>query len=170
MNVTINVGIIGVGMIGQDHIRRLTQVIPGAAVVAVTDVNTEQAQRVASGVPGAKAFATGQELIAHESVDAIVVCSWGPTHEEYVLTAIAAGKPVFCEKPLATTQEACLRIIAAEVAFGRRLVQVGYMRRYDRADRELKAVVDSGAIGAPLMMHCAHRNPSVPPHYTKDMA
>ena len=61
----------------------------------------------------------------------MLVCSWGPTHEEYVLAAIAAGKPVFCEKPLATTQEACLRIIEAEVAFGRRLVQVGYMRRYD---------------------------------------
>jgi myo-inositol 2-dehydrogenase/D-chiro-inositol 1-dehydrogenase len=71
---------------------------------------------------------------------------------------------------LATTQEACRRIIDAEVAFGRRLVQVGYMRRYDRAYRALKAVVDSGEIGAPLMMHCTHRNPSVPGHYTKDMA
>src|SRR6478752_1635976 len=170
MNMTINVGIIGVGMIGQDHIRRLTQVLPGAAVVAVTDVNAEQADRVAAGVPGAKVFATGQELIAHDGVDAIVVCSWGPTHEEYVLAAIGAGKPVFCEKPLATTQEACLRIIDAEVAFGRRLVQVGYMRRYDRAYRALKAVVDSGEIGSPLMMHCTHRNPSVPGHYTKDMA
>ena len=44
------------------------------------------------------------------------------------------------------------------------------MRRYDRAYRALKAVVDSGEIGAPLMMHCTHRNPSVPGHYTKDMA
>ena len=78
--MTVNVGIIGVGMIGQDHIRRLTQVLPGAAVVAVTDVNAEQAQQVADGVPGAKVFATGQELIAHESVDAVVICSWGPTH------------------------------------------------------------------------------------------
>ena len=113
---------------------------------------------------------TGQELINDDDVDAIIVCSWGPTHEEYVLAAIAAGKPVFCEKPLATTQEACRRIIDAEVAFGRRLVQVGYMRRYDRAYRALKAVVDSGEIGAPLMMHCTHRNPSVPGHYTRDMA
>src|SRR6476646_9751147 len=81
-------------MIGQDHIRRLTEVLPGAAVIAVTDVNAEQAAKVAAGVPGAKVFATGQELIAHDSVDAIVVCSWGPTHEEYVLAAIGAGKPV----------------------------------------------------------------------------
>ncbi len=103
-------------------------------------------------------------------MQAVIVASWGPTHEEYVLAAIAAGKPVFCEKPLATTQEACLRIIDAEVAAGRRLVQVGYMRRYDDAYRAMKRVVESGDIGAPLMVHCAHRNPSVPEHYTREMA
>ena len=142
--MTVNVGVIGVGMIGKDHIRRLTTVLAGAEVVAVTDVNLDEAKRVADGVPGAAAYSTGQELIKADDVDAVVVCSWGPTHEEYVLAAIEAGKPVFCEKPLATTQEACLRIIDAEVAFGRRLVQVGYMRRYDAAYRALKAVVDSG--------------------------
>jgi myo-inositol 2-dehydrogenase/D-chiro-inositol 1-dehydrogenase len=168
--VTVNVGVIGVGMIGKDHIRRLTTVLAGSKVVAVTDVNLDEAKRVADGVPGAAAYSTGHELIKSDDVDAIIVCSWGPTHEEYVLASIEAGKPVFCEKPLATTQEACRRIIDAEVAFGRRLVQVGYMRRYDRAYRALKAVVDSGEIGAPLMMHCTHRNPSVPEHYTKDMA
>jgi len=168
--VTLNVGVIGVGMIGQDHIRRLTEVVSGAEVVAVTDANELVAKEVAARLPDATVHLSGVDLIADERVDAVIVCSWGPTHEEYVLAAIEAGKPVFCEKPLATTQEACRRIIDAEVVFGRRLVQVGYMRRYDRAYRALKAVVDSGEIGAPLMMHCTHRNPSVPGHYTKDMA
>ncbi len=71
---------------------------------------------------------------------------------------------------MATTQEACLRIIEAEVAFGRRLVQVGYMRRYDAAYRAMKDVVDSGEIGSPLMMYSGHRNPEVPAHYTREMA
>ena len=92
-------------------------------------------------------------------VDAIIVASWGPTHEEYVLAGIAAGKQVFCEKPLATTREACERILDAEVAAGRRLVMVGFMRRYDDGYRAMKEALDRGDIGAPLVFHSAHRNP-----------
>ena len=98
------------------------------------------------------------------------MCSWGPSHEQYVVASIAAGKPVFCEKPLATTTAACQRIMEAEVANGNRLVQVGFMRRYDAAYRGLKRAIDSGAVGAPLIYYSGHRNASVPEHYTKDMA
>src|SRR5205085_11055066 len=84
---------------------------------------------------------------------------------------VEAGKPVFCEKPLATTEEACLNIVDAEVAGGRRLVQVGFMRRYDAAYNALKSALEGAGIGAPLMMHCAHRNPSVPPYgFTTEMS
>jgi myo-inositol 2-dehydrogenase / D-chiro-inositol 1-dehydrogenase len=168
--MTLNLGVIGTGMIGRDHIRRITQVLTGAAVVAVTDTNEAAAHEVAATLPAASVHATGEDLIADDAVDAVIVCSWGPTHEQYVLASIAAGKPVFCEKPLATTTDACQRIIDAEVAAGRRLVQVGFMRRYDAAYRALKSVIDSGRIGAPLIYYSGHRNPSVPDYYTRDMA
>jgi myo-inositol 2-dehydrogenase/D-chiro-inositol 1-dehydrogenase len=167
--VTLNVGVIGVGMIGQDHIRRLTHVLSGARVAAVTDVDLDRAKSVVDNLSGARVHQTGQDLIGDEGVDAVVVTSWGPTHEEYVLACIEAGKQVFCEKPLATTREACERIVDAEVAAGRRLVMVGYMRRYDEGYRAMKDTVTRGEIGAPLMFHSAHRNPSVPPHYVSDM-
>jgi myo-inositol 2-dehydrogenase/D-chiro-inositol 1-dehydrogenase len=167
--VTLNVGVIGVGMIGQDHIRRLTHVLSGARVAAVTDVDLERAKSVAADLSGVHVHDSGQDLISDDGVDAVVVASWGPTHEEYVLAGIAAGKQVFCEKPLAPTRDACERILDAEAAAGRRLVMVGFMRRYDDGYRAMKDTVLRGEIGAPLVFHSAHRNPSVPPHYTSDM-
>ena len=97
----LRVGVIGAGMIGQEHTRRLTTVVTGAEVVAISDLATDRAERLAAET-GARAYASGAEVIAGPDVDAVLVTSWGPTHAEYVLGAVAAGKPVFCEKPLAT--------------------------------------------------------------------
>ncbi|PRY83554.1 Gfo/Idh/MocA family oxidoreductase [Donghicola tyrosinivorans] len=166
--MTLQVGIIGTGMIGQDHIRRLTQVLSGVRVVAVTDINLERAQ--AAAPQGATVYETPQELIRAAEVQAVVICSWGPAHEEQLLDCIAVGKPVFCEKPLVTSAEAALRVMEAETAFGLRLVQVGFMRRFDADYRRLKAVIDGGTLGAPLMYKSVHRNASVPEGlYTSDM-
>ncbi|NBF05011.1 Gfo/Idh/MocA family oxidoreductase [Pseudomonas sp. Fl5BN2] len=169
--MTLQLGVIGTGAIGQDHIRRCSQTLLGSRVVAVTDINLEQAARVVSELGlDAEVYADGHALIKAAHVQALLVTSWGPSHEAFVLAAIAAGKPVFCEKPLAVTAEGCRRIVEAEIAHGRRLVQVGFMRPYDAGYQALKAVIDSGRIGEPLMLHCAHRNPRVGENYQTDMA
>ncbi|SPZ47776.1 Inositol 2-dehydrogenase [Agrobacterium tumefaciens] len=168
--MTVRIGVIGTGAIGRDHARRISKVLGGAKVVALSDVNHGSAEAVRDDIaPDAEIFATGEELIASPDVDAVLVTSWGATHEQYVLAAIAAGKPCFCEKPLATTAEGARRIVDAEVARGGRLVQVGFMRRYDAGYVALKQAVDN-RIGAPIMVHAAHRNPAVPEQYVTPMA
>lgn len=168
--MTLHIGVIGTGAIGSEHILRITERLKGAQVVAVNDVNTEQARAVVENLGlQAKIYAQGTEVIADDDVDALVVTSWGPTHEEFVLAAIAVGKPVFCEKPLAVTAEGCRQIVEAEMTAGRKLVQVGFMRRFDTSYRQLKRVLDEGTIGAPLILNCAHRNAHAP-GFTGDMA
>ena len=167
----LKLGLIGTGAIGRDHIRRCSQTLLGSQVVAVTDINLQQAAQVVAELGiSAEVYPDAHALIQAAEVQAVLVTSWGPSHEEYVLAAIQAGKPVFCEKPLAVTAAGCRNIVDAEIAHGTRLVQVGFMRPYDAGYQALKAVIDSGQIGEPLMLHCAHRNPRVGENYKTDMA
>lgn len=168
--MTIKLGVIGVGMIGQDHIRRCTQVLNGCEIVAASDINLEHVQHVLNKYQiNGKAYTDGHQVIALPDVDAIIVTSSGPTHEEYVLAAIEAGKPVFCEKPLAVTADGCERIVKAEIKAGKRLVQVGFMRSFDACYRKLKETLIDGKLGEPLVVKCVHHNAEVGESYTTDM-
>jgi myo-inositol 2-dehydrogenase/D-chiro-inositol 1-dehydrogenase len=167
--MSIRVGIIGTGLIGEDHGRKLASVVPGASVSAVSDIRRDRADEVAAALGGATVFASGHDLIGSDRVDAVLVTSVGETHAEFVLACIEAGKPVMCEKPLAPTVAECLTILEAEVAHGSRLVIVGFMRRYDAGYRQVKAALESGAIGDALMLHNIHRNATVGEAYTSFM-
>jgi len=169
--MSVKIGVLGTGAIGRDHTRRITKVLSGASVTALYDYNASAAESVRQDlVPDAQVFASAQSLIDSDKVDAIVVAASDAAHEPYVLAAMAAGKPCFCEKPLATTAAGSLRIMEAESRLKQRLVQVGFMRRYDVAYQMLKKVVETD-IGRPLMVHAAHRNQSVPQeNYDTSMA
>ncbi len=168
--MTLNIGIIGTGAIGCDHARRINNTLTGATITAVNDVNQAQAEALAAELGSVDVFEDAHALINSNRCDAILVTSWGATHEAFVTAAVRAGKAVFCEKPLATTAQGCRNIVDAELAAGKRLVQVGFMRPYDSGYRQLKAAIDNGEIGAPLMVHAAHRNPTVPEQYLTPMA
>jgi myo-inositol 2-dehydrogenase / D-chiro-inositol 1-dehydrogenase len=159
--MTVRIGMIGPGGMGQAHIDRIHTVIAGGRVVAVSDVDEVRAKEVAARI-GATAYADSASLITADEVDAVMICSYGPAHEVDVLACIAAGKPVLCEKPLTTDVETSLAVVKREVELGKKLIQVGFMRRFDHEYAQLKALIDGGEFGQPLLLHCAHRNPAVP--------
>ncbi len=165
----LRIGIVGVGTIGRTHIERINTKLQGAKVVACADYSEEFAKKVADQY-GLKVYPTGEEMIQDSEIDAIVCTTPDPFHEKYIVEAIKAGKYIFCEKPLAPHAEDCKRIIEAEIAGGKRLVQVGFMRRYDRGYRQLKEAIDSKKYGEALLLHCAHRNPDLPPNWDNAQA
>ncbi|MCD8148378.1 MAG: Gfo/Idh/MocA family oxidoreductase [Clostridiales bacterium] len=165
----LKIGVVGTGAIGRTHIERINEKLQGARVTACSDINADFGRAVA-GKYGCTFYEDGEAMIASDDVDAVVVTTLDPFHEQYVMAAICAGKYVFCEKPLAPQAEACRRIVEAEIAGGKQLVQVGFMRRYDPGYRQLKNAIQERTYGEPLLLHCAHRNPAVDSGYTTAMA
>lgn len=153
----VRVGVLGVGVMGTEHVQLLSRVVAGSEVSAVFDVDQRRAVAVAGGC-GARLFDDPMVLVKHDDVDAVLIASSDETHEEFVLACLAAGKPVLCEKPLAPDVDGCVRIVQAESDLGRRLVSVGFMRRFDPGYAEVKLALDDGSIGRALMLHCIHRN------------
>ena len=157
----VGIGIIGTGRQGADHAARISKLGDRARLVAVHDVDHDLAASVAERC-GARVAASDEALIDDPEVDAVIVASNTETHVQFVLACIAADKPVMTEKPLGITVPSCERVLQAEMEASRRFTTVGFMRRYDPEYGRLKATVDEGTVGKPLVVHCIHRNPSVP--------
>ncbi|MFH8989681.1 Gfo/Idh/MocA family protein [Streptomyces sp. NPDC017940] len=169
MSESLGVAVLGAGHMGADHIRRLARSVAGAHVVAVADPDRARARAAVAGLGGVRVHADALAAVAEPGVGAVLVASPEHAHEEALLAALDRGLPVLCEKPLAHDAAAALRVVAAEARGGRRLIQVGFMRRYDAEYLGLKALLDSGGIGRTLMLHCRHRNVASPPHFTSAM-
>jgi myo-inositol 2-dehydrogenase / D-chiro-inositol 1-dehydrogenase len=168
--MTIRVGLIGAGIMGADHARILSSQIPGAKLQYVCDADAARARSVADETGAAHTASDPLAVINAKDVDAILIASPDHTHAPLCLAALAARKPVLCEKPLSPDSKECLEVIKAEVKLGRRLVQIGFMRRFDLAYAEMKEALEKGVIGPALMMHNFHRNVSAPANFTGQMA
>jgi myo-inositol 2-dehydrogenase/D-chiro-inositol 1-dehydrogenase len=165
--MSLRVGVIGTGVMGAEHARLLREEIRGAHLAAVADADSA---RAAAAAGGAVVFTDPLALIADGGVDAVVVATPDATHGALARACLDAAKPVLCEKPLAASTAEALELIAAEVALGRRLIQVGYMRRFDPAYLEMRATLATGRIGAPVLLHNVHRNLRAPDWFTGSMA
>jgi myo-inositol 2-dehydrogenase/D-chiro-inositol 1-dehydrogenase len=167
--LTVRIGLIGAGVMGADHARTIFSSVGGAELVAVHDPDRERAKSVAKTCGEARIFETAEQVIADPAVDAVLVCSPDATHAPLALACIAAGKPALVEKPLAATLEECRAVISAEIKAGRRLIQVGFMRRFDPGYLAMKQVLAENRLGAPLFFHCQHRNAVGPDYLTSEL-
>jgi myo-inositol 2-dehydrogenase/D-chiro-inositol 1-dehydrogenase len=159
--MTIRVGVIGAGNIGTSHARDLQTRVAGATVSALYDFDAARAAELGAEL-GAAAVPTYQDLIDSPDVDAVLIASPDQFHAEQVLACLAAGKPMLCEKPLAPVEADARAVVDAEAAGGRRLIMMGFMRRFDPGYLELKSQLGPEGIGEPLIVRNAHRNEVAP--------
>ena len=165
----LRIAVLGVGMMGADHVARITSRISGAQVTVVNDYLPEKAAEVAAAVPGARVANDPFDAIAADDVDAVLLATPGTVHEKQLLACLEHRKPVLCEKPLTTEVETSLEVVRREAELEKPLIQVGFMRRFDPEYQQLKTLIDGGELGQPLVMHCVHRNPAVPPSFNSAM-
>jgi myo-inositol 2-dehydrogenase / D-chiro-inositol 1-dehydrogenase len=155
----VRVGLVGAGRIGTFHGETVALHVPGARLSAVADPALGAAERLA-GRFGARAYTDPAEMFGSDQVDAVVIASTARVHTDLVVAAAAAGKPIFCEKPMAFSLEDADRAIAAAAQAGVPL-QVGFNRRFAADFRAAHEVVASGGIGTPHLLRSLTRDPGL---------
>jgi myo-inositol 2-dehydrogenase/D-chiro-inositol 1-dehydrogenase len=162
MSKKMTVGVIGTGGMGASHVRTLFESSQAVSVAALAGVDEKRMQVLAQEVSCRKCFTDPTRLI--EEVDAVVIASPDSTHAHYVMHALTLGKPVFCEKPLASSVAEIREIIALEQSIGKKLVSVGFNRRFDPHHTSVKQEIDEKTLARPLLWKGEHRNPQAMYH------
>ena len=154
----VRIGLIGAGRIGTSHAHVIARRVPGARLVAVADPRPGAAATLAD-VLGVHAQDPAQ-LLADPEVEAVVISASSEAHADLIVAAAAAGKAVFCEKPMSLTLEDADRSIRAAQAAGVPL-QVGFNRRFAADFAAAHEVIVTGGIGTPQLMRSLTRDPGL---------
>ena len=159
--MSLGIGVLGTGRIGLMHAQLIAQQIDGAHVSAVFDV-VEAPAHAAAAATGAEVCASVDELCARGDVDAVCIATSTDTHVDAIVAAAAAGKPIFCEKPVSLDLAEVDRALAAVDAAGVSL-QIGFNRRFDPSHAAVRESVQAGEIGDLHMLRITSRDPEPPP-------
>lgn len=142
---SLRFGVIGVGIIGRQHVARLLSDDSPATLIALADASPEAARSVAEE-NGVEAAASVEELLARPDIDAVVIAVPSGLHAEVTIASLDAGKHVFLEKPIEVTVEAADRIREAEQRSGR-ILSIASQRRFAAENQYLKSLVAEGKLG-----------------------
>jgi inositol 2-dehydrogenase len=158
----LNVGVIGLGRMGAVYARNLAQRVPDARLAAVADQKAALREQFAGELSGVKVYASHLDLLQDNDVEAVVVVTSTSTHKQVVLDAVASGKAIFCEKPMALSLEDAYEMRRAVEKAGV-FFQMAFQRRFDAGYLAAKKKVDDGVIGDPVVMTSISRDPFRPP-------
>ena len=161
MTKKLNVGVVGIGRLGNLYARYFLGRISQANLVAVSDLLEPVAAAFAREHNIAKCYRDYHELVHDKDVDAVVIVTPTSSHKEVAIAAIEAGKPVFCEKPLSLSLDESLAIKAAIERTGV-FFHLGFMRRFDKGYAAAKRKIDDGVIGTPIVFKSTSRDPFRP--------
>jgi myo-inositol 2-dehydrogenase/D-chiro-inositol 1-dehydrogenase len=155
-------GVLGVGRIGKIHAANLANGITGAEVAAIADVFPDELAAVAAKLNISRTFADYRRVLEMPEVDAVAICTPTNTHYQIILETAAAGKHIFCEKPVDFDVERIQTIVAEVEKRGVQLM-VGFNRRFDPNFRKVYDTVQGGKVGAPQILRITSRDPAPPP-------
>ncbi|MGI5989099.1 MAG: inositol 2-dehydrogenase [Lachnospiraceae bacterium] len=158
----VTVGIIGAGRIGQVHMTSISTRVPNAKIKYVADPYMDEKKEAFAKAHGVEIVTKDyKEVLADKDVDAVLICSSTDTHSQISLEAIAAGKHVFCEKPIdhdvAKIKEVIEALKKNPVKY-----QVGFNRRFDHNFRAVKEAIDAGKVGEEHIIRITSRDPEPP--------
>jgi myo-inositol 2-dehydrogenase / D-chiro-inositol 1-dehydrogenase len=156
----LKVAVIGTGFIGSVHAKNIAR-HPGAELVAVGDANIEFAKKVAA-ITGARAVNDIAEVFSDRAIQAVLIATPTNTHVEYLEHAAAAGKAIYCEKPIGLDYEEAEKAVRAVRAAGVP-VMLGFNRRFDASHAAVKEAVDQGEVGKVEIVQLTSRGPNPPP-------
>lgn len=160
--------LIGCGRAGMIHARNYKNKIENAKIVACVDAVEAAAQAAAEELGATKVYTDYHAILNDADIDAVIIVSPTDLHKGIVVDCAAAGKHIFCEKPMAMTVEECDEMIEACKKYNVKL-QLGFMRRFDASFREAKEIIKSGAIGDVVQIHSNTRGPSKPKPWMYDI-
>lgn len=161
MAAKLRIAVIGLGRLGRVYAGYLSQRIPTAQLVAVADHNAATAERTAHELDVPRWYAAHEDLLADKEIDAVAVLTPTATHRRIVLDAAAAGKAIFCEKPIAMTVKEAEELLRVTRAAGV-LFQPAFQRRFDAGYVAAKKQIDAGVIGTPVVVLSTSRDPYRP--------
>lgn len=148
--------------IGKLHAQSITYAVPAARVYGITDVRTDGLPELKEKFGIEKIYASIDDMLADDQIDAVLVCSSTDTHADIAIQAAKAGKHIFCEKPVDLTPEKVEAVLKAVEQAGVKL-QVGFNRRFDHNFARLRELVDQEKIGKLELVKITSRDPEPPP-------